>query len=81
MAEVSSTAISRLATLPGVQCLFTNCDQVAEQNHLIERKVFIWQRPLFATVESAAQSIPILIQRGYIVVIDWDDDQVLESPR
>ena len=82
MAEVRVLQPFRaLATLPGVQCLFTNSAiKLQEQNHLIERKVFIWQRPLFATVESAAQSIPILIQRGYIVVIDWDDDPGFWSP-
>jgi glycosyltransferase involved in cell wall biosynthesis len=82
MAEVRVLQPFRaLATLPGVQCLFTNSAiKLQEQNHLIERKVFIWQRPLFATVESAAQSIPVLIQRGYIVVIDWDDDPGFWSP-
>ena len=76
MAEVRVLQPFRaLATLPAVSWAFTNGTfTFNDQDRLADDKVFIWQRPLFASVQAAATSIPLLIKRGYTVVIDWDDD-------
>ena len=76
MAEVRLLQPFRaLGTLPGVRWAFSNGTfKFQEQERSIDNKVFVWQRPLFSSVQAAATSIPLLIQWGYTVVIDWDDD-------
>lgn len=64
------------STLPGVSWVFTTNStfSLGDQIQSIANKVFVWQRPIFPSVQAAAASIPVLINKGFTIVIDWDDD-------
>lgn len=64
-----------LESLPGVAWEYSKGKvNITPSEALIQRKVFIWQRPIFGANERDYGMIRSLISHGYVVVIEWDDD-------
>jgi glycosyltransferase involved in cell wall biosynthesis len=64
-----------LATIPEVGWKYSKKSITFDEFDVkSQRKVFVWQRPLFTKSNEDCAAIRTLIKNGYVVVVDWDDD-------
>ena len=75
MAEVRlAQPLRAMASCPAVQCkVHVNQMQLSPAVEHVQR-ILIWQRPIFRLQSSDLEKIQKLIQSGYLLIIDWDDD-------
>ena len=75
MAEVRLVQPLRaLSSCPGVQVQvhMNQMQLVPVADHV--HRILIWQRPIFHLNKSDLEKLQLLIGKGYLLIIDWDDD-------
>ena len=66
-------SLQALLSRPGVSIHYSN-DVIPVASGGNISRILVWQRPIFVDDDEDLPKLKALIEAGYLVVIDWDDD-------